>query len=146
MKTMAFALVGTVLVALHTESAPSDEEWSSYIELMKSIKDISRVRSMAFTDGGAPNSKQRKDVNDVLNGRPGLAVVVSASTVVRGVVTALNWFNPLVRAFPPERLADAYDYLKVNRDEMQKVNRVLGDLQMSLGVKLKCLAGRPQMR
>ncbi|WP_156339003.1 hypothetical protein [Chondromyces crocatus] len=146
MKTMVSTLVGNTLVLLHSEAPPSDDEWAKYIDLMRSIKDITKARSIAFTDGGAPNSRQRKDVNDILRGRPGLAVVVSHNTLVRGVVTALNWFNPLVKSFPPDKLSEAYDYLKLSREEVFKLNKAIEDLHVELGFRLKCSPTKLQLR
>ncbi|EYF01786.1 hypothetical protein [Chondromyces apiculatus] len=146
MKTMVSAMVGNVFVLLHSEGPPSDEEWSKYINQLKTMKDLSKVRSIAFTDGGAPNSRQRKDVNDILKGRPGLAAVVSYNSLVRGVVTALNWFNPAVKTFSPDKLAEAYEYMKLTRDEIFNVNKAIEELHVELGFRLKCSPPKPQFR
>ena len=139
MKTTAFVLVGNVLIIVHSEAPPSDEEWEAYVSVIRSVKDLSKLRCIAFTDGGAPNSSQRKLLNEALKNRPLQAAAVSSSTLVRGVVTALNWFNPLVRAFAPERLGEAYQYLKLSREEVSAVNKAISALQKELGISLRCL-------
>ncbi len=106
MATMAFTFMPGVagkglIILVHGADPPTDLEWATYVrEFVK--HDAKGQRNLAFTDGGAPSGAQRKQVNDFLKGRASPAVVVSASYMVRGVVTALSWFNPQVRAYAPE--------------------------------------------
>jgi hypothetical protein len=143
MPNMTYSCVGTVMIALHTEAAPSDEEWSGYLQAMASIPDWSAARSIAFTDGGAPNGRQRKQLNELLTSRlrggPGLAAAVSSSTTVRSVITALSWFNPAVKAFPPDRVADAYRHLRLTASEIAAVQRELKKLRQGFSVPLRCI-------
>src|SRR5689334_16636186 len=101
MKNMAFATIGNVIVALHNDSPPTADEWSQYTKAVKSM-DVTKVRPIAFSDGGGPDFKQRKQLNEVLGGHAGRAALVTSSALARSVVTALSWFNPLVKAFTPE--------------------------------------------
>lgn len=139
MKNMAFANVGTVMLAIHSTSAPTDAEWSAYLGAFKKIPDLSSVRCIAFTDGGAPTTKHRKELNELLGGRSGLAAVVSASVLVRSVVTALTWFNPLVKAFAPEHVDAAYSYLKLNPVEIEAMRRAIEALRKEFGAPLYCI-------
>lgn len=129
MKNMTFATVGNVVIALHTSSAPTDEEWTEYTRAVKAM-DITKVKPLAFSDGGGPDSKQRKQLNDVLASRPGRAALVTSSTLARSVVTALSWFNPLVKAFAPDEVAQAFDYLQLDSSEVQAVR---GAIRMLAG-------------
>src|SRR5580700_8017852 len=101
MANMAFTVLpevteGGLMIVVHSHKAPSDREWDSYFaELVK--HDPERLRSLVFTDGGALNTAQRKQVNDFLQGRSSPCAVVTGNTIVRGVVTALGWFNPKIR-------------------------------------------------
>ena len=87
---------------------------------------------LVATKGGGPTSTQRKYLNDLLAGRHVPVAVMSSSTAVRGVVTALSWFNRKIKAFPPEGLADALTYLEIPnpiafiRHEMAKLRTSLG--------------------
>ena len=140
MKTMAFASVGTVVIVLHSNQAPTDAEWAEYVKEFKKFKDLTRVRSLVFTDGGAPNSAQRKEVNDLLDGRPGLTAVISASSMIRGVVTALQWFNPAIKSFSPDRVASAYEHLKLTPAERDSVGRQVQVLRKEFDPPLQCVA------
>lgn len=139
MKNMAFANVGTVMLAIHTSAAPTDAEWSAYLGAFKKIPDLASVRCIAFTDGGAPTTKHRKDLNELLGGRSGLAAVVSASVLVRSVVTALTWFNPLVKAFAPENVDEAYSYLKLTPVEVDGMRKTIDALRREFGAPLHCI-------
>jgi hypothetical protein len=138
-KNMVFAWAGDVLIAVHGTQAPTDEEWSNYLKTIRKVENLQEVRSLAFTDGGAPNSLQRKEINDLLKGRPGLGAVVSASTLVRSVVTAMTWFNPLMKAFPPERVDEAYAHLKLKPAEIDAVRREIANLRKAFGAPLQCV-------
>jgi len=136
MKNMAFATAGSVIVALHNTSPPTEEEWAQYCQAVKSI-DLANLRAIAFSDGGGPDSKQRKALNDVLGGRPSHGALVTSSTVARSVVTALSWFNPLVKAFAPDETARAFEYLKLDSSEVQAVRLAIRTLSMKFSPPLK---------
>ncbi|EYF07824.1 hypothetical protein [Chondromyces apiculatus] len=138
MKTMVSTLVGNIILVLHTDALPREEEWAKYIRLLSSISEYSNARSLVFTDGGAPSTKQRQQVNAILAGRPGRAVAISHNPLIRGAITALNMFNPLVRSYPPDKLADAYAHLKLTTDEIAAIHQALKGLYAELGVRLKC--------
>ena len=144
MTNMMYASVGTVMIALHSEEAPTDAEWNGYLDAMAHVPDLSALRSIAFTDGGAPNSRQRKALNDLLaprlKGSPGLAVAVSSSALVRSVVTALSWFNPNVKAFAPDRVNDAYKYLRLTSSEIAGIRVELRRLRQAFSVPLRCIS------
>lgn len=122
---------GEIMVVVHTSSPPSDEEWAAYIDGL-ATSDLQTLRSIVFTDGGAPNSAQRKTINDVLEGRQVPGVVISPSALVRGVVTALAWFNPGLKAYPPERFEDAVAYLELSPIEIDRVWETLEKLRAQL--------------
>lgn len=123
---------GGLMILVHTTRPPKDAEWDAYYaELVK--QDPKTLRSIAFTDGGAPNGAQRKQVNDFLRGQASRGAVVTASTMVRGVVTALSWFNAQMKAFSPSELDAALVHLGVHPDEMERVHREIQALRKKLG-------------
>jgi hypothetical protein len=139
MKNMAFASVGRVIIAMHNELPPTNGEWEEYVKILQKVTDLSAIRTMALTDGGAPNSNQRKQLNDILRGRPNLGAVVTGNGLVRSVVTALTWFNPAVKAFPPERVKEAYVHLQLGPLEVEGVERQIQVLAKTFGVPLNCI-------
>lgn len=118
---MVQEFVGTIMLVVHTSDSPSDPEWERYIAGLASMKDLNALRSIVFTDGGAPNLSQRRALNDFLADRQVLGAVVSHSHLVRGVVTALRWYNPKIRAFSPREIQTAFDYVGVRPEELDPV-------------------------
>lgn len=102
MKTVALKSVVTVreapyLIVLHTAQAPDAEEWRSCIVAGEAAAKIARGAMHAFviTDGGGPDSAQRKELARALLG---LHIQLSAhvftnSARVRGISTALRWMK-----------------------------------------------------
>jgi len=134
MRNMVTGCVGDVIVCIHTAQPPSDEEWHEFIVAIKSFKDVSKVRNLVLTEGGAPNSVQRRAVNELLQGKPGVSAVVSGSALVRGVVTALNWFNPYVKTFAPSEVEDAYRYLRLAPKDVEALRVQIPKLKAVLGL------------
>ena len=137
MADMVFTVLETVgggglMLVAHTGKPPSQQEWDRYCEAL-TRHDPERMTSLVFTDGGAPDGGQRKQVNDFLKGRTSACAVVASSTVVRGVVTALGWFNPMIRAYSPTEVDEALHYLGVRRDELVLVRREIQVLRKNLG-------------
>lgn len=123
---------GGLMMLIHSTKSPTDAEWEPYFrELSK--HDPTKIKSLAITAGGAPSGAQRKLVNDYLNGRQSRAAVVTGNTFVRGVVTALSWFNSMMKAYPPEDFDSALQYLGVRESEIALVRRELAVLQKRVG-------------
>jgi hypothetical protein len=115
MKTMTFAMDGDIMIVLHTATPPSELEWSAWLSALRLLPK-QRLKLLIFTDGGVPNTLQRGTFLDVLaDSQPAIAVVSNAPAV-RGVVTAISWFNKNVKLFAPSNLADAFAHLGVNAE------------------------------
>lgn len=139
MKTMAFAIVGTIIITVHSEQSPSAGEWAEYVKALKdlapSVKDQAQMRNVVFTSGGAPNSAQRKAVNDIAYARSVTSAIISGSQLVRTVVTAFSWFNEKVKAFSPEEIEEAFKHLRMSPYEIELVHKRLAQLRSSLDVR-----------
>jgi hypothetical protein len=109
---MVFREVGALIVSVHSAEAPTDEDWSAYLQLCRRKMARERLGALAVTAGGGPNSKQRAALQELLRGGPVPGAVVTDSAVVRGIVTALGWFNPGIRAFGFNVGAGLYDALR----------------------------------
>jgi hypothetical protein len=134
MANMVYEVIGDLYLVVHRARPPSDEEWMDYLRSWKP-HDMSRMRTLVFTDGGGPDAAQRKAANDALGGKASLTAVVSPSYVVRGVVTALSWFNPKIRAFGPDEAERAFAHVGMRSEQdiartwarAQKLRVKLGD-------------------
>jgi hypothetical protein len=125
-KTGCISLAGKeIIVALHTANVPSDEEWDEYLGFVEQALarvegDASRVRGFAITDGGAPNAKHRGKLNAYLKDNRIHGSVVTSNPLVRGVVTALSWVNPNIRAFSPRNAENGLRQLGLANRDMEE--------------------------
>jgi hypothetical protein len=122
-----------VLVFLHTAEDPVPEEWAGGMRLWKELRaelkgDFSKSRSLVVTDGGAPNARQRAEMNEVFAGQPHKIVVITNSLsnpLKRGVATAIGWVNPSFKAVGPDQWWSALQHT----DLLQESERLLQELQ-----------------
>ena len=111
-KSMVFREIGTLIVCVNSTTTPTDEEWNGYLQLIRKMVAQERFRSLAVTAGGGPTSKQRAAVQEVLRERAVTSAVVTDAPLVRGMVTALGWFNPAIRSFALNKGAGIQEALK----------------------------------
>ena len=114
---IAFARVRKCYVLVQNKNAATDEEWSKWVAFVSKGGEVSvpSMRVLIFSAGGSPTPKQRASIHALMPKTGGgvETAIVTASFVGRSVVGAMNLFNPKVRAFSPERVSDALDYLDV---------------------------------
>lgn len=117
---MAIVTVGELdtLLWLHTEVDPPQDEFAGAVAQVGVLKrnkgDLSRLRSLVLTDGGAPNAAQRAQLMlEVFEGNVKSAVVTTVlnNRLKRGIATAISWINPSFRAYSPEQFEVALSYL-----------------------------------
>jgi hypothetical protein len=136
-RNMVYAIRDDLFVVVHRARPPTDAEWTDYLDSWKPL-DMSAMRTLVFTDGGGPNPAQRKAANAALAGKSSLTAVVSSSALVRGIVTALGWFNPKIKAFGPEDAEHAFAYLGIRTPEettrtwllVERLKTKLGDASL----------------
>lgn len=109
-----------VVVWLHPASDPPDTEWDAGLARIERLKtelrgDLDRLCSMAVSDGGAPNARQRTRLfSDLLEGRSRGAVVTCSLSdpSKRAVAATIGWLNPDVRVFDPDQAAQAFEHIR----------------------------------
>lgn len=126
-----------VILSIHGLAPPSEVEWDRYLALCDDLRgrvqgDYSRTRGLSISAGGGPTASQRKKLVRFLDGQSPLVAVVTESTVGRGVVTALSWFNASIKAFAPHKLGDAEQHLKLASATSLLVRRELEAMAVSL--------------
>ncbi len=127
MKNLVFQKLGSLLVAVYNESQPTGEDHRKALEVFRTL-DLERVRFLGVTRGGAPTASQRKDLTDILNGRELMAAIVTDVRMVRGVVSALSWFNQRVRAFSMSEMDEAFNYLSIAPHDFEHVHGMIARL------------------
>jgi hypothetical protein len=132
MKNMAFKVIDRLFIVVYGAHDPTDEEWFGYLQDVER-HGIDRTMQLIATEGGGPNAAQRRYLNDLLAGRHVPVAVMSGSTAIRTMVTALSWFNRKIRAFSPTGLADALVYLEIPKSRIELIEREMVKLRASLG-------------
>ncbi len=129
--TIAHEIVSGTMLLVHAPKAPANDDWNAYIEELSSDK-VERL--LVFTDGVGPNAAQRDRMHKRLS-RDFPTAVVTPSLIARGIVTAISWLGREIRAFRPDELDDAIEYLRVVDRDRDKV------LRTALGLRLHVLGG-----
>lgn len=129
-RTLAFRSLenGTAVVVVGS-GTPADADWAELVAAMK--RDRHR-RTLVVSGGGGPSASQRKAILDASGGKGLPAAIISDSVVVRGIATAIAWFVPEVRVFPPGDLQGALDHLGVTIPAAT-VQSVIDELKREIG-------------
>jgi hypothetical protein len=140
-KTMAHTMLHKLhlLLCVHNASEPDLAEWESYIADFRRL-DVTQARQLVFTEGGGPNTKQRDQINQHVQGRAHRVAVVTNNGLVRSICTALSWFNPNVKAFTPSNIATAFNHINISPEEARTVMAAVRTLRGRLGdTALSCI-------
>jgi len=115
MVTSAYYGARTIVVALHGRAFPTDAEWDEYLVVVRDAfarhGESGLVRGLAITDGGAPTSRQRALLVEVLRGERAVGSVVTSSRLALGVGRALSWIHPEIKTFAPRDYPRALKHL-----------------------------------
>lgn len=135
-RTLAYHLwKRQIAILVHGKDAPSEEDWNEYCAAVTGwSKDLRGL--LVVSEGGGPNSLQRGQVEAALAADrfKGKTAVVTLSSLARGIVTALSWFTPNIKAFSTIQIPAALDYLGVPKDEHDNVMKELKALRMKLSL------------
>lgn len=137
MAGMLHAQFGGTMTMVHTADNPTDEEWDAMLGHFRARR---AERVIVFTDGGGPTTLQRGRLNDALEGSAVKTAIVSSSQVIRGIVTALSWFNPGIKSFLPHQAPLALTYLGLATGEHEPLMQHVLKLSRELHVGgLRCV-------
>lgn len=128
-----------LLLGVHGAPAPTDEEWDHYCSWIAGVLAHPNPGCMVMSDGGAPTSAQRERLRRHL-GNTCWTAVITDKAMVRGVVTAIRWFNPKVCAFAPWELREAFKFVGVGAAQIPSVCDALRGLDEMLQPRSRVLA------
>jgi hypothetical protein len=131
MKNMRFKVIDQTFIVVYGSRNPTNEEWETYLDAVER-QGFDRTVQLIVTEGGGPDSTQRKLLNDKLKGRSVPVAVVSKNPIIRGVVTALSWFNTKIRAFVPSNFTEALRHLDLPEAEGKALEREVNELRIEL--------------
>lgn len=131
MAEMILRTMGSLIVLVHSKNQPTEAEWNALLDVQRSMPD---ARTLVVTDGGGPSNKQRMQINQIIKetGKRPRVAVVSSSAFVRGIVSALNWFNPEIKTFPPDALTEAIKYLEAPEARASVLLKLVEQMRVEL--------------
>lgn len=126
-------VIDRLFVVAYGTEAPSDGDWARYLDLVVA-HGVESTMQLVATEGGEPSTRQRRELNELLDGRTVPVAVLSSSRRIRATVTALSWFNRRIEAFPPVALRDALDYLDIPASRFSLIAHELDVLRLEVGL------------
>ncbi len=144
-KSLAFSFVSgvgdfTLCIAVATNEPFAGADWALYMEGLRNAIQGKPLRTLVLTDGTIPNPAQRKEMVDLFSGlAPPPTCIVSSNQLVRGVTTALSWFNDKIRSVAPENMKEAFAYLGVPAEHEERIWKEIARLRAELPL-MKSLA------
>lgn len=128
---MAYRVVDNIFIVVHSKEAPTNEEWDSYLEYYGGHLDQCQ-RILVVSDGGGPNAVQRKKTSEAIKNTRTITAVCTDQMLVRGIVTALAWFNNKIEAFPKRNISDALKFLGASEAAAARILVEAGRLRASI--------------
>jgi len=130
---------GELVLMAHNSAPLSDEEWDrNYLEpirVMKNRGGLDTCANIVFAEGRGPSATQRAEGNAIFGGGHYVfkVSVITSSMMVRGAVTALSWFNPLIRAFSAKDWERAFHHVRLHSNEFQRILEAAQKLRGKIG-------------
>jgi hypothetical protein len=103
---MITRVVGHIAISVHTADAPTAAEWQDCMRRMREVP-LARLAILVFSDGGHPDVNQRATLQEIFAVHKSRVAVVLTGALARHALTAISWFNPLIRPFRPGQAAAA---------------------------------------
>jgi hypothetical protein len=129
-----------LLLALHGEAAPSDAEWEPYLDAIPRVLAHPSGMGIVLTDGGTPSSAQRERMRRKDGGAVRCNAIITDNAIVRGVVTAVSWFNPKICAFAPDDFSRACQLIGLDDTQITSVCAAFKQLDQQLSPRSRVLA------
>ena len=106
--------VGALLLAAHSDVAPSGPEWLEFIDGIRSAPSLAGIA--VVTEGGAPTILQRREFSALMKRRTAVPIaILTQSQTARLVVTGIAWMiGARIAAFAPDAYDDASRHLEVD--------------------------------
>lgn len=111
MKSMLHELQGDVMLVVQGDVPVVDDDWDEYLATLAANPSVKAF--LISADNHGPNANQRAKLANLRSIDPLPKAVVTTSMAVRGIVTALSWLGSNIRAFAPNQIEGAFEYLGV---------------------------------
>ena len=137
MRVLTQKLVGDVRLVLQVAGRPTNDEIAQHIaEAVAMASSVRAVLVIAYgPDAAGPDAGQRAKM-----ARAGMlrvpTAVVTESVLARRIMTAVSWIGRApIRAFSPDQLFRAYDFLQIAAPVRARIPPQLEAMKAELGVK-----------
>jgi hypothetical protein len=125
------------MVVVHGPQSPTPLEWEGVLR-----DDLLRVKSghkaerctLVITYGGGPDGGQRKRLAEQMDHHFAPACIMSGSALVRGIVSALSFFNRRMKIVGLEDREAAFEHLGLTQAERLTADRLRSELEAELGL------------
>lgn len=136
-RTMAWRYEGRLAVVMHGFKSPTDMEWQRFLNEGVEHGTGPHLRILVISHGGGPDGEQRKQLGRVISGTSAPTVVMSGSALVRGITSALTFFNRHIKALDMSDDESAYRHLGLTAEERARVQQIRRELAVELGLEWK---------
>jgi hypothetical protein len=129
-RTTASRQLGSLLLLCHSPEPPTNEEWDAHLRLLERVmREHGTVNTIVLSEGGAPSATQRAALTKVLGTGPTRSAILTRSSAVRAVLTALRLWNPTIVGFTPDALPKAMEFLGLERGMRETIERAFTELR-----------------
>ena len=111
--SLRFDLVDHVMLIVHADLPPTDEDWARMITVRNASTQKLRGILVVAPPRATINSAQRADVAKFMRETGKTIAVLTESALIRGVARAVGLLGVQVRAFGLNELGNALNYLLV---------------------------------
>ena len=130
--SLRFAIVDHVMVIVHADVPPSDEDWARLIVVRNANRERLRGNLVIAPPRASINGSQRADVAQFMKETGITIAVVTDSALIRGVARAVGFLGVPVRAFTGNELTSALDFLIIARSRQPEFTRRIELMKLQL--------------
>jgi len=120
-------------ILVHGKQSPSAGEWVSYCAKLRSavVAGNPPKGMLIVTDGGGPNSVQRKQLSEAMGGiEQPPAAVCSSSAIARGITAALSWTTKTrLKSFAYSAIDEGYAWAQVSKPSLEETCLLIANAQ-----------------
>jgi len=122
-------------LVVHGKSSPSSLEWLRFLNHNRALggRDL---RVLVCTYGGGPDAGQRRELMEAVGHVTVPTVIMTNSLIARGIVGALNWFNPNIQVLGIDADLAAHRFLGLSSAESTRAIELRQKLERELGLGL----------
>lgn len=128
-----FDIVDHVMLVVHADMPPSDADWARMVVVRNANRDRIRSNLVVAPPRASINASQRSDVAQFMKANGTSIAVVTDSALIRGVARAVGFLGVQVRAFAPNELTSALNFLVVSPSRHPEFGRRIEIMKAQLG-------------